>query len=559
MEKKNRTIGQRLHRVFRLNMRSIWIVVIVVFFLLFRVGHHIWDFYSVSYLTERLQMETRKDVQTINKRLLIVLISEDEKVTKEHTEEISSRLEKMDGYIKVIMQNLDDESLNRALENTLQDFKNASWEMLSLAGNGDYQGVLTYYHSTHNVISEKLADTLGEIGALVEDKLLSQFRLALGSLIVVALLLLVLAGISTLMSARRSRKLAADIDREVGVLEMVSEQMAEGNISNLLDFDKDNTIASVAPTLRKALERIILYIEEIKVILAKMEEGNFNIRFAKDFQGDFRKIQTSLENFALNTSAGMRQIINVSETVSGGAEQIASAGNLLSESCEAQTWIVDEFSQNLSNIAEILANNVEYTTTVCSEVSAIANGMVEGDRKMQEMVNAMNTIDQTAHEINEIIVSINEIADQTNLLSLNATIESARAGEAGRGFAIVASEVSALAGQSAIAAKNSSELIEASLRAVREGKEIADRMAEDLGAMAKRVEPIFEQMDQLVRASKEQEEAIKNLEKGIEKITNIGETNAATAQESAALSNEFNEQAGVLKGLIDRFEVSNRQ
>ena len=173
---------------------------------------------------------------------------------------------------------------------------------------------------------------------------------------------------------------------------------------------------------------------------------------------------------------------------------------------------------------------------------------------MQDMVKAMNDIDRTAQEINKIIDSIESIAAQTNLLSLNASIESARAGEAGRGFAVVANEVSALAGQSAEAAKNSSSLIEASIRAVKEGKDIADRTAIELSLMAEQVQPIFQKMEHLIAASEQQKEFIQVLTQGIREIAHIGEMNAAAAEEGSALSQEFDHQATILKNMVGRIE-----
>lgn len=551
-------IVRRLKKVFFMNISSVWVAVLLIFILMVRAGFRVWDFYKIQYVTEKYQMEIRRDVQTINKRVLYTLISDSDEVTRMQTDEITSRFEKIDRYLAVILKNLDEPQLEAVLTETFRVFQTETTEMLALAGAGDLVGVRDYYNTKYNVVSEKLADTLEKVGELAEGAADWQFRVILGSIIATIALMFVLAGICTAISCRRSKKLTSDIDRELGILELVSKEMAHGNIHTLLSLDEDNTISRVSPSLRSALELIIGYIEDIKAVMGRMEGGDFNVSFTREFLGDYKEIQDSVKRFSEQISAGIQEIVSVSERVTGGAGQIAEAGTSLSESCVEQTWVVADFSETLSNIMAILARNSDYTNTVCNEVSAIANGMMEGNRKMQDMVKAMNTIDKTAQEINEIIDSINEIAEQTNLLSLNATIESARAKEAGKGFAIVASEVSALAGQSAVAARNSSELIEASLSAVKDGKEIADRTAADLALMAERVQPIYEQMDQLVKASKDQEEAVRRLQQDITKITRIGEINAATAEESSALSHEFSQQAGVLKNLVDRFEVTAR-
>lgn len=544
----------RLRKVFFLNMVSVWVAVVIIFVLMLIAEIHIWGFYNGQYVTEKYQMEIRKDVQTLNKRLLYVLISDDASVTEEQSGELEARFQKMSDYIVVICENMEKPELEDRLNESFHRFQSAAWEMLTLADGGDIQEVKEYYNTSFHLISEELAEVLGELGDLASERADLQFKVVMGSMGVTVILLFFLAALCSIQSNRRTEKLLKNIEQDFRVMDTISREMEAGNIHRLLDLDQDNTIARVSPAFRQALDKLVFYIEDIKRVMTGMAGGDFHYTFSGNFQGDFDEIRQSIEKFQEQISAGMHEIAMVSEKVSAGAGHIAEAGVSLAESCGEQSLIVSVFSETIEKITALLEQNASNTAEICDEISDMGTGMLQSNQRMQDMVKAMNDINRTAQEINKIIDSIDSIAAQTNLLSLNASIESARAGEAGRGFAVVANEVSALAGQSAEAAQNSSSLIEASIRAVKEGKEIADRTAEELSLMAERVQPIFRQMEQLIASSAEQKEFIRALVQGIDEISRICEVNAAAAEEGSALSNEFDQQAQVLKNMVVQFE-----
>lgn len=537
-----------------MNLASIWAAVGIIFALMVVAEIHVWTFYHGQYITEKYQMEVRRDVQALNKRLLYVLISDDPEVTREQKAELDSRFAKMDEYIAVICENMDEAELESDLLEAFQEFRTASVDMLNLADEGDIEEVKLFYNSTYHAISERLAEDLGALGEIASEKADFQFQIVIGSMGFTVVLLFVLAGICSLLSVKRTGRLLHSIDQDFRVMDTVAEELADGKIHMLLSLDKDDTIARVSPAFRKALDSLVFYIEDIKRVMAGMAEGNFHYTFSGEFEGDFYEIRQSVEQFQSQISAGMHEIVMVSEKVSAGAGQISEAGGSLADSCGEQTLIVSEFSDAIEKITELLESSAANTAKICDEISDMGTGMLQSNQRMQDMVKAMNDIDRTAQEINKIIDSIESIAAQTNLLSLNASIESARAGEAGRGFAVVANEVSALAGQSAEAAKNSSSLIEASIRAVKEGKDIADRTAIELSLMAEQVQPIFQKMEHLIVASEQQKEFIQVLTQGIREIAHIGEMNAAAAEEGSALSQEFDHQATILKNMVGRFE-----
>ncbi|MBO7335576.1 MAG: methyl-accepting chemotaxis protein, partial [Lachnospiraceae bacterium] len=193
--------------------------------------------------------------------------------------------------------------------------------------------------------------------------------------------------------------------------------------------------------------------------------------------------------------------------------------------------------------------------TIAKDANIVADNIVKGNQKMQEVVLAMNAISESSKEISKILDTINSIANQTNLLSLNASIEAARAGEAGKGFAVVATEVSNLAGQTGEAAQNTAQLIGTSLSNVEAGINVAGLTAKELESMVSQVQDIADKVRSIAEDSTLQAGAVKEMSGNIGQIADAGQNNAATSEESLALSNEMSEHAKYLKDLVDKFEL----
>jgi len=178
---------------------------------------------------------------------------------------------------------------------------------------------------------------------------------------------------------------------------------------------------------------------------------------------------------------------------------------------------------------------------------------------MQEMVNAMKDISHKSSEIKKIIKVIEDIAFQTNILALNASVEAARAGAVGKGFSVVASEVRNLAEQSARASKNTAVLIEGSLQAVETGRKIADKTAQSLEQVAQNTQTVSCTVDDIADAASRQASSLTQVTQGIRQISYVVQTNTATSEESAGASEELARQAQALKNLVAGFKLENSE
>ena len=555
MNKKKGTIAQALNGFSSFTIKLFQGITLIMAIFLAVIFVNIYSFYNVQFVTETYQMEIRKDVQTINKRLLLAVASNDSEVTAAQKEDLEGRFPKIEGYFSTISKNLNNDTLGAQLTTNWKAFEDASFEMLALVENGDSKSALEYYNSTLNDVSETLADSLDETGTLAEKAAAGKYRTILviiGAAVVVLIIGLI---VITTINKKTSKALIKEIEEDLDVLAKATEEIAKGNVHVDIDYDADNEIGRVVNQLRTAVESLIYYIDDIGNKMSTMAQGNFDIAFDRDFNGDFRDIQNAIESFSQQISDSMTEIMEVSDMVSDGANQIAGAGQNLADTVTSQANIVDDLSVTVNRITDQISNSSTDATTISKEVEVVAENIVEGNKRMQDVVNAMDAISSSSQEISKIIDTINEIADETNLLSLNASIEAARAGEAGKGFAVVAGEVSKLAGQTVEAAQDTAELINASLRNVEIGISIANDTATKLNDMVDQVQGIAGKVKSIAEASNTQAESVKEMSNDIGEISSVGQNNAATSEESLALSYEMNEHANSLKGLVEKFNL----
>ncbi|MCR4999087.1 MAG: HAMP domain-containing protein, partial [Lachnospiraceae bacterium] len=463
---KKGTISAELNSFSGFTMNMFFVMAVLIGIFLAIIFTNIYSFYNVQFVTEKYQMEIRKDVQTINKRLLFAVASNDADVTAAQKEDLLSRFPKIEGYFGTISKNLNNADLGSRLTSTWQGFEDASFEMIALVEAGSTKEAVEYYNSTLNDASEALADTLDECGNLAEEAAAVKYRNIMIIIVIAIIVLVVALVVLIVMSKKRCNDLVRDIEGDLNVLIQATKEIADGNVHVDIDYEKNNEVGQVVNQLRKAVESLVYYIDDIQEKMATMAGGNFNVSFGRQYDGDFGDIQNAIETFSQQISDSMTEIMDVSNMVSDGANQIAGAGQNLAESCTTQAGIVDDLSVTVGHITTQISSNSSDAKTISKEVEVVAQNIVEGNKRMQDVVNAMDAISTSSQEISKILDTINEIADETNLLSLNASIEAARAGEAGRGFAVVAGEVSKLAGQTSEAAQDTAALISASLKSV---------------------------------------------------------------------------------------------
>jgi methyl-accepting chemotaxis protein len=239
-----------------------------------------------------------------------------------------------------------------------------------------------------------------------------------------------------------------------------------------------------------------------------------------------------------------------SEQVASASSQISSASQSLAEGASEQAAGLEETSSSIEEMASMTRQNADNATqanTLMAETGRVVN---EANHSMAELTGSMKEISTASEETAKIIKTIDEIAFQTNLLALNAAVEAARAGEAGAGFAVVADEVRNLAMRAAEAAKNTANLIEGSVKKIKNGSDLVSKTNEDFAKVATGSKKVGELVGEIAAASQEQAQGIDQINKAVSEMDKVVQRNAASAEESASASGEMNAQAGLLKGFV---------
>ncbi len=230
--------------------------------------------------------------------------------------------------------------------------------------------------------------------------------------------------------------------------------------------------------------------------------------------------------------------------------EVSSASQVLSQGASAQAAGIEETSSSLEEMSAMTKQNAANANVANDFVKEARTATEKGNSEMEKMTKAIDDIRKSSEETSRIIKTIDEIAFQTNLLALNAAVEAARAGEAGKGFAVVADEVRNLAQRSAEAARDTSEMIDKSIKRSNNGVEIAGEVVVSLQEISDRVKKVDELIDEIVLGSEEQAKGIEQISAAVNNMDKITQRNAASAEESAAASEELSAQAEELKDMV---------
>lgn len=499
----------------------------------------------------------RIEVNIAARNIREMAINDDVSTYSAYKETVVEKLNDVGSQLKILKgTEMVDDELYQRYETALSDWGEMGYEIMSDIEAGNKEEANRKILEECAPALQQVVDIANEIDAITdaerEDAISSSVNSAIGA----SVLMIVFVVLAATISRRIGRRIVNSIVTPLREIENVANGLADGNLHTSLKYHSQDEMGALAHNLRKSVNILSSYVDDIGRAMNEFSQGNFDVKPHVEWKGDFIGIKDSIIGFEKSISETISGIQQVADQVKNGSEQVASSSNELAEGAAEQASVTEELTATLTNVSEQVAKNAQHAKNISKNVDDAGKEILNSNKKMQEMVASMKEISNASEQISKIIATINDIASQTNLLALNASIEAARAGEAGKGFAVVADQVSVLAAQSAEAAKESTALIEASVRAVEKGMVVADETAGRLESIVVSSQAITEDVNQVAMVLEEQTEAISQISDGVEQINDVVQTNSATSQECAAASQEMSGQAVNLEGLIDRFQIT---
>lgn len=450
-------------------------------------------------------------------------------------------------------------SIAEAQENTIEMAKTdsslkaiAKLETKMINGESGY-GTYTYGGKTKLMAYAPIPDTNGwsvALNAPVMDFIGSTIG---GMLVCIAVLILAL--ISGTYFANR---LGAEIGNPIGECSERLKLLAQGDLQTPVpEIHSKNETGVLADATKTIVESMKIVIQDADFLLGEMAGGNFNIKTEKEefYVGDFHGLLDSMRTLNHTLSEALRNIQEAVGQVALGAGQMAETAQSLAEGATDQAGAVEELQATIFNVTDMVSESANAMNEAYLQAKTHEEEAMVSSKEMTELTAAMERISQTSKQINDIIAEIEDIASQTNLLSLNAAIEAARAGEAGKGFAVVADQIRKLADDSAKSAVHTRELIETSIQEIGKGSQITDRTSESLQKVVAGMETLAKTSQDAMESSKAQADAMSQIEQGIEQISIVVQNNSATAEETSATSEELSAQAANMNELVNQFKL----
>ena len=349
------------------------------------------------------------------------------------------------------------------------------------------------------------------------------------------------------------------ITEPVEQIEAAVASLRKGELSNveMLTYESEDELGDTIRNLKEAMGILADYVSEISVEVKAIAQGDLtrNGDDITDFLGDFSELKTSLLYILKRFNSTLSEISNLAEQVSSNSSEVENASKSLADGATEQAGVIEELNATIDTVVNLAADTAKETQSASARVKASVNKTDEEKEKMNELLTEMKHITEISKEIGNIITDIEDIASQTNLLSLNASIEAARAGEAGRGFAVVADQIGKLAADSAKSAVNTRDLIDKTLVEIEKGNTITRTTAESFNQIITDMESFAELAENTMEKANSQAESLEQIGQGIEQLSGVVQGNAASSEENTAISINLAEGAAKMHDRVNIFKL----
>ena len=516
---------------------------------------------SLEYLQDLETMTAKyriKQYQHLVESDAAVMNSCEEEITK-----LESQIQDTDAKLEAIM------SANSKAQKGQDDYEvaNAAWEkyrgasdeILQLSREGKQQEASKLMtgevYEDYKSFSKKLT--------ILRDKFqveLDQAKTMANVCTVIIFIVIVAAGLAIAVVTTLIGKIITNsITEPVKQIDAAVASLRKGELSNveMLTYESEDEFGDTIRNLKDAMGILADYVSEISVEVKAIAQGDLtrNGDDITDFLGDFSELKTSLLYILKRFNSTLTEISNLAEQVSSNSSEVENASKSLADGATEQAGVIEELNATIDTVVDMAEDTAKETQNASARVKASANKANEEKEKMNELLTEMEHITEISKEIGNIITDIEDIASQTNLLSLNASIEAARAGEAGRGFAVVADQIGKLAADSAKSAVNTRELIDKTLVEIEKGNTITRTTAESFNQIITDMESFAELAENTMEKANSQAESLEQIGQGIEQLSGVVQGNAASSEENTAISINLAEGAAKMHDRVNIFKL----
>ena len=515
-------------------------------------------------------LEYLQDLETMTAKYRIKqyqhLVESDAAVMNSCEEEIKkleSQIQDTDAKLEAIM------SANSKAQKGQDDYEvaNAAWEkyrgasdeILQLSREGKQQEASKLMtgevYEDYKSFSKKLT--------ILCDKFqveLDQAKTMANVCTVIIFIVIVAAGLAIAVVTTLIGKIITNsITEPVKQIDAAVASLRKGELSNveMLTYESEDELGDTIRNLKEAMGILADYVSEISVEVKAIAQGDLtrNGDDITDFLGDFSELKTSLLYILKRFNSTLTEISNLAEQVSSNSSEVENASKSLADGATEQAGVIEELNATIDTVVDMAEDTAKETQNASARVKASANKANEEKEKMNELLTEMEHITEISKEIGNIITDIEDIASQTNLLSLNASIEAARAGEAGKGFAVVADQIGKLAADSAKSAVNTRDLIDKTLVEIEKGNTITRTTADAFNQIITDMESFAELAENTMEKANSQAESLEQIGQGIEQLSGVVQGNAASSEENTAISINLAEGAAKMHDRVNIFKL----
>ena len=516
---------------------------------------------SLEYLQDLETMTAKyriKQYQHLVESDAAVMNSCEEEITK-----LESQIQNTDAKLEAIM------SANSKAQKGQDDYEvaNAAWEkyrgasdeILQLSREGKQQEASKLMtgevYEDYKSFSKKLT--------ILCDKFqveLDQAKTMANVCTVIIFIVIVAAGLAiAVVTTLIGRIITNSITEPVEQIDAAVASLRKGELSNveMLTYESEDELGDTIRNLKEAMGILADYVSEISVEVKAIAQGDLtrNGDDITDFLGDFSELKTSLLYILKRFNSTLTEISNLAEQVSSNSSEVEKASKSLADGATEQAGVIEELNATIDTVVDLAADTAKETQSASARVKASADKANEEKEKMNDLLTEMEHITEISKEIGNIITDIEDIASQTNLLSLNASIEAARAGEAGKGFAVVADQIGKLAADSAKSAVNTRDLIDKTLVEIEKGNTITRTTADAFNQIITDMESFAELAENTMEKANSQAESLEQIGQGIEQLSGVVQGNAASSEENTAISINLAEGAAKMHDRVNIFKL----